>query len=148
MPNIDDEAVFGPMQPEAARDQAAEFLGVSSGVTFDLGKGQTWTLPNQAFMPPDMKRRYLEHLRFMNEDLDTETIADPITGKRRKQSKWPLRLNGTLIDEDELLCRALMGDEVYEQFLAAGGVSGQVRVHWNVMNLQMQDRVKRDPKSN
>jgi hypothetical protein len=80
---------------------------------------------------------------------------------------WPLQFAGELIDEDELLCIALMADDsdergvaareayfedgalpdTYEQFLAADGVPGQVQVHWRVMNLQMEERIKRDPKS-
>ena len=37
--------------------------------------------------------------------------------------------------------------DTYEQFLAADGVPGQVQVHWRVMNLQLEERIKRDPKS-
>lgn len=149
--------------PEAARDQAAEFLGVFAGQDFDLGDGHTWHLPNPNYLPPKMKKRYLEHLRFVNKDLEKETITDPITGKKREQTIWPLQYKGELIDEDELLCIALMGDDVkadreayftdgtvpdtYERFLNAGGVPGQVQVHWRVMSLQMEERVKRDPKS-
>lgn len=149
--------------PGAAADQAAEFLGVFNGQDFDLGGGQKWRLPNPHLIPPAMKKRYLEHLRFMNKDLDKEKVADPITGKPRQQTVWPLTYKGALIDEDELLCIALMGDDVtedraayfkdgtlpetYERFLEAGGVPGQVQVHWRVMNLQMEERLKRDPKS-
>lgn len=156
------------LSPEKAAAQAAEFLGVFAGVDFDLGGGKTWRLPNPSYMPRDMKRRYNEHLRFMNKDLDTETIktTDPITGKQtsRTQTVWPLQYSKELIDEDELLCIALMddGDDAgvgareayfktgalpgtYEQFLKAGGVAGQVQVHWRVMSLQMEERVKRDP---
>ncbi|MCV7212666.1 hypothetical protein H7J75_29020 [Mycolicibacterium canariasense] len=152
------------LSPEKAAAQAAEFLGVFAGVDFDLGGGKTWRLPNPSYMPRDMKRRYNEHLRFMNKDLQKEEIADPVTGKKREQTIWPLQYNDQLIDEDELLCVALMDDsddagvaartaylkdgtlpDVYEQFLKAGGVAGQVQVHWRVMSLQMEERVKRDP---
>lgn len=153
--------------PEAAAGQAAEFLGVFNGQEFDLGDGKTWRLPNPNMIPPAMKKRYLEHLRFMNKDLDKETLTDTnaITGKatKREQTVWPLSFGGELIDEDELLCIALMGEDakadreaffkdgtlpdVYERFLTAGGVPGQVQVHWRVMNLQMEERLKRDPKS-
>ena len=156
----DDER--GAIKPGAARDQAAEFLGVFAGQDFDLG-GSVWHLPNPNYLPPKMKKRYLEHLRFINKDLDREKVIDPVTGKQRAQTTWPLQFGGELIDEDELLCVALMGDDakadrdayfkdgtvpvVYEQFLNAGGVPGQVQVHWRVMSLQMEERVKRDPKS-
>lgn len=149
--------------PEAAIAQAAEFLGVFNGQDLDLGGGQVWHLPNPNLIPPAMKRRYLEHLRFINKDLDKEKVSDPITGKLRQQTVWPLAYKGELVDEDELLCIALMGEDVeadraayfkdgttpdtYTRFIAAGGVPGQVQMHWRVMNLQMEERVKRDPKS-
>ena len=151
------------ISPEKAREQAAEFLGVFAGQDFDLD-GKKWHLPNPNYLPPDMKRRYLEYLRFVNKDLDKEKVADPITGKQREQTVWPLTYNNALIDEDELLCIALMGTgdgkddraayfkdgtlpETYQQFLKAGGVPGQIQVAWRVMNIQMEERVKRDPKS-
>lgn len=150
--------------PEKAREQAAEFLSVFAGVDFDLGTG-VWHLPNPSYLPRDMKRRHMEYMRFINKDLDTEKVPDPITGKQRIQTVWPLSYKGALIDEDELLCIALMSDsddgvaereayfkdgtlpKTYEQFLNAGGVAGQVQMHWRVMNLQMEERIKRDPKS-
>lgn len=157
------ETSEGPVSPEAARDQAREFLGVFAGVDFDLGAGQTWHLPNPNYLPPKMNKRYLEHLRFINKDLDKEKVTDPVTGKQREQTIWPLQYKDELIDENELLCIALMGEDVkadraayfkdgtlpdtYEQFLNAGGVPGQVQVHWRVMSLQMEERIKRDPKS-
>lgn len=140
-----------PIKPEEAARQAADFLGVFSGVEFDLGDNDTWTLPNPSYLPPDMRKRYLEHLRHINEDVDTETISseNPVTGRTSShtQKKWPLRIDGELIDEDELLCRALMTDEVYERFITAGGVPGQIQLQWRVMNLQMEERMRRDPKS-
>lgn len=152
----------GPLTPESAREQAREFAGVFAGADFDLG-GRIWHLPNPNYLPPKMKKRYLEHLRFVNKDLDKETLTDPITGKSREQTVWPLQYQDELIDEDELLCIALMGDDVkadreayfkdgtvpddYEQFLAAGFVPGQLQVQWRVMSAQMEERIKRDNKS-
>lgn len=153
-----------PIKPEEARAQAAEFLGVFAGQDFDLG-GEAWHLPNPNYLPPGMKRRYLEHLQFMSTGLDKDVAEEhPVTGKKMKPAtKWPLCYKGTLIDEDELLCVALMGTdgakdrdayfedgtlpETYARFLEAGGVPGQVQLHWRVMNLQMEERLKRDPKS-
>lgn len=151
------------LTPESAREQAREFAGVFAGADFDLGAGRIWHLPNPNYLPPKMKKRYLEYLRFVNKDLDKEKIPDPVTGKSREQTIWPLQYNGELIDEDELLCIALMGEDVkadreayfkdgtvpadYEQFLAAGFVPGQLQVQWRVMSAQMEERIKRDNKS-
>lgn len=156
----DDDKQLPPIKPEEARRQEAEFFGVAAGFDYDLG-GQTWTLPNPSYMPRDMKKRYNEHLRFMTEDLDTENKPHPVTGKSTKTTKWPLAYKGALIDEDELLCIALMGSDavadrelyfkdgalppLYEKFLNAGGVAGQLQAHWQMMNRQMQERLKQDP---
>jgi hypothetical protein len=137
------------IKPDVARAQEAEFFGVQAGFDYDLGD-DTWTLPNPSYMPPEMKKRYLEHLRFLAEDLDSEPIVDPATGKNvrgRTRNKWPLRKDNVLIDEDELLCRALMEDAVYEKFIKAGGVPGQVQARWQMMNRQMQERLQQDSKS-
>ncbi len=159
----DSDVQLKPIRPEEAQAQAAEFLSVFAGIDFDLGAGEVWHLPNPNYLPPAMKKRYLNHLRFITKDLDKETEKHPVTGKSQTRTVWPLSYKGELIDEDELLCIALMGADVvkdrdayfadgtlpdtYERFLAAGGVPGQVQVHWRVMNLQMEERLKRDPKS-
>jgi hypothetical protein len=157
-----DDNKLAPIRPEAARAQLTEFFGVAAGVELDLGDG-VWVLPNPRFLPPDMKKRYLEHLRFINHDLDTVRVADPVTGKQRTQPVWPLTYKGAVVDEDELLCIALMGTDavadreayfkagtlpgVYERFLTAGGVAGQVQFHWQLMSTQLEERLSRDPKS-
>ena len=142
-----------PMKPAEARAQEAEFFGVATGFDFDLGEGQAWTLPYPRYLPPDMRMRYLEHLRVMNEDMDTQPVPHPVTGKPQKKAIFPLRMKSAitkenpkgLIDEDTLLCVALMGQETYGRFLAAGGVPGQVQARWQLMNRQMEERLTRDP---
>lgn len=167
MPKNDDDDQLVPIKPEQARALAAEFNGTLTGVDYDLGDGNSWCLPNPRYLPPDMRKRYQEHLRFINEDLDKvkETAEHPVTGKRvtTERIKWPLRFGDELIDEDELMCIALMGTDAkadraayfengalpdtYAQFLKAGGVPGQIQVHWQMMNTQMAERVSRDSKS-
>lgn len=138
------EEPLRPMKPEAARQQEAEFFGVATGYDYDIGDG-TWTLPYPRYLPPDMRKRYMEHLRAMNEDLDQETYEHPVTGKRLKRAKFPMRIKNVIIDEDELMCIALMTQETYDKFLAAGGVPGQVQARWQMMNRQMEERLRRDP---
>jgi hypothetical protein len=161
----DDENYREPASPEEAIEQAAEFLGVFAYKEFVLSDGFSWKLPNPGVMPRDMKRRHKEFQRFLSNDLDKEKIKDPITGRQREQNKWPLSYKGAEIDEEELLCIALMSEsdkgieerdaylredtlpELYKRFLNAGGVAGLVQWWWNVMHLQLEERVKRDPKS-
>jgi hypothetical protein len=150
-----------PIRPDKAREQATEYLGVMADIAFDLGDGATWVLPNPALMPPPMKRRYMEHLRFMSEDLDTVERTDPITKETRQVQKYPLRRKGKLINDEELLAVALMGEdgdyekyvkdgtlpETYQRFLNAGGVPGQIGTAWQMMERQLRERARQDSKS-
>lgn len=136
-----------PVKPREARDQATEYLGFMGSVIYDLGNEETWELPNPQFMPPDMEERYNEHIKFMAEGLDTEDRKDPITGETRPVQKFPLRLDGKLINDKELLCIALMGAPTYKKFLKAGGVPGQISTAWQMMQRQFQERLRQDSKS-
>lgn len=136
-----------PVKPREARDQATEYLGFMGSVIYDLGNDETWELPNPQLMPPDMQDRYNEHLRFMTEDLDTVDRKDPITGETRPVQKYPLRHKDKLINDNELMCIALMGDATYKKFLKAGGVPGQISTAWQMMQRQLQERLKQDSKS-
>ncbi|ART69122.1 hypothetical protein BTO20_11495 [Mycobacterium dioxanotrophicus] len=152
-----------PIKPEAAAAQATDYLGFMGSAVYDLGEGETWTLPNPNMMPPAMKNRYLEHLRFMAEDLDTDERKDPITGEMRPVQKFPIRHGGKLINDEELLAIALMGTDaeedraaylkdgtlpaVYAKFLKAGGVPGQLNTAWQMMERQLRERMKQDSKS-
>lgn len=157
-----DEDNSRPLNLEAAREQEAEFFGTKAGVDYDLGGGEKWTLPNPSFMPRDMSRRHREHLRFLTNDLETVGKVNHLTGK--KTPAFPLSYKGELIDEDDLLCIALMGTdakadrdayfkdgtlpETYQKFLNAGGLPGQIQSRWQMLNRQMQERLMQDPKSN
>lgn len=168
---VTDDAKNHPIRPRESREQATDYLGFMASVVYDLGESRTWELPNPSFMDPEMKARYLEHLRFMAEDLDTVERTDPVTKDTTHVQRYPLRYNGKLINDEELLCVALMGGDddyekyietgsqskgkwlrgalpdTYERFLAAGGVPGQVNTAWQVMQRQLQERLQRDSKS-
>lgn len=136
-----------PINPRAAREQAAEFLGFMAGVPFKIGENKVWELPNPAFLDTEQRKRYREYQQTMKE-LDTESVPHPIIdGKMIERTIWPYTLNKEDFDADEQLCIALMGDDTYKKFLAAGGVPGQIDVHWNVMQRQLEERMKRDSKS-
>lgn len=136
-----------PIKPKEARDQATEYLGFMGSITYDLGDGDTFELPNPQLMPPDMESRYNEHLRSMADDLDSVKQKNPITGEERDVPKYPLAIGGKLINDKELLCIALMGEDTYKKFLAAGGVPGQIQTAWQMMERQLRERMKSDSKS-
>ena len=136
-----------PIKPKDAREQATEYLGFMGSVTYDLGDDETFELPNPQLMDPDMETRYNEYLRFVSEDLDTVEQKNPITGETKNVPKYPLRYEGKLINDKELLCIALMGEPTYKKFLKAGGVPGQISTSWQMMNRQFQERLRQDSKS-
>lgn len=166
----DDDSMQHPIRPRESREQATDYLGFMASVIYDLG-GTTWELPNPSFMDPEMKSRYLEHLRFMSEDIDTKIQVNPVTKEEVPVPLYPVRYKKKLINDEELLCVALMGDdgdyekyletgvkaagkwlkgelpEVYKRFLAAGGVPGQISTSWQVMQHQLKERLQRDSKS-
>lgn len=138
-----------PVDPKKARGQAADLLGFMAGVTFDLGGGEVWELPNPAFLDTEQRKRYRDYLREMNA-LDTELIDHPlIAGKKVERTIYPYLKDGQDYDPDEQLCIALMGSRaIYDKFLAAGGVPGQIDTHWKLMQRQLEERTKIDSKSN
>lgn len=136
-----------PIKPAEASAQASEYLGFMGSVIYDLGDSETFELPNPSLMPPDMKARYTEHQRFMAEDLDTKDQTNPITKEVSQVQVWPLRKDGKLINDEELLCIALMGEKTYRKFLKAGGVPGQINTAWQMMRRQFEERLKQDSKS-
>ncbi len=136
-----------PVKPEEAAAIAAEYLGSMRGIRFDLGNGESWELPNPAFMKPDQRARYKDHQRYMK-TMTKEFVPHPIIdGKMVEQFIYPYEKDGEPVDEDELLCKALMGDDIYNKFIDAGGAPGQIQVHWNVMNRQLARRMAADSKS-
>lgn len=143
---MSDIADRNPIKPAEAAAQAAEYLGVMAGVTFDLD-GELWELRNPAFLSVEQRERYKRHQKFMK-TLDKEAVPHPIIeGKSVEQFVYPYEKDGNLIDEDVLLCQALMGEDIYKKFIAAGGAPGQVQVHWNVMSRQLAKRMAEDSKS-
>ena len=171
MSDNDDIQAAHPVRPDKARAQATDYLGFMGSVIYDLGDGETWELPNPSLMPPDMKARYLEHVQFLAEELDTVERVDPVTREARPVQKYPAQHQGKLVNDEELLCVALMGEDgdyekyletavkaegkrlkgdlpdTYAKFLAAGGVPGQISTAWQVMNRQLEERARRDSKS-
>lgn len=136
-----------PVDPKKAREQAADYLGFMAGVPFNLDGGGTWELPNPAFLDTEQRKRYRDYQRTMKE-LDKETVDHPfIDGKTVEQTIYPYLKGGKDFDADEQLCIALMGLDTYEKFIKAGGVPGQIDVHWKMMQKQLEERLKSDSKS-
>lgn len=171
MPNDVAEKMY-PINPRKAREQAAAALGFLASCRFELDNGETWELPLRDFADLDMRKRLRAHDRYMK-SMDKEQVSNPVTGKESERFITPYQKHGQDVDEAELLCVALMGEGVeliehdgcqlpldyvqyleegtlpplYERFLRAGGVPGQIAIQWMDMSRQISDRAKYDSKS-
>ena len=141
-----------PVDNVALREQAAEYLGFKPYVDLDIGDGEVFTLYYRDLLPPDQYLAMQEHERFMREDLDTETVPDDIVdGRTLTRPKSPPRVNGELIYPEAHQAKLIMSCDprpnVYERFIAAGGVPGQIQMFWTECVLRMKDRAVKDSKS-
>jgi hypothetical protein len=152
MPENDDanELLLRPTRPDEAREQARECLGFIRGRVFDLGDDRTWELPNPSLLDDEQQQRYSEYLHLYNHKVDQEPDVRDEHGNvlRRGGPKDPPQIDGEMIEPADIaLAKALMGDEVYQTFVAAGGRSSQIRLHWTEMSRRIIERLRDDSKS-
>jgi hypothetical protein len=142
-----------PIKPGEAIEQAAEFLGFMSGIQFDIGDGKTWTLPNPSLLEDEQADRYnqvLVDLQAEAERLDRapDILNDDGSFKSKGAILTPERIDGVIVpNQDVRIAKALMGEDVFAKFKAAGGRASQITIHWQQMGKFMRDRERRDPKS-
>lgn len=150
--------------PKDARDQAAEFLGFAASETIELSNGDSVEIPNPGLLDDDQQERY-DALQFELESCDydddieiperTVTHADgrvEILQPARTVKgglKDPLRKNGQLLSPgyNQRLALAILGEEGYAKFKAAGGRAADVSLMWRKMKKQWDERQDADSKS-
>lgn len=142
---------------QEAKDQAAEYFGIASGVTIQQGN-EIFEIPNPGLLDDEQQERW-EELQFELEACDREpdieipetTLDDgTVVPARviRGDVKRPYRIGGELMKPsyNVRLAKVLFGDR-YEAFKKAGGSGNQVGLIWAKMNDEFQKRVEADPKS-
>jgi hypothetical protein len=155
-PSVDDIAEFQrlyPVKPKDAIEQTAQYLGFMTGIEFDIGGGQTWTLPNPSLLDDEQEDRYNQELVDMELEAEQYDRAPDVLdddGKfvRKGEILTPERIEGKVVpNRDVRIAKALMGEDVYVKFKAAGGKASQLTLHWNQMGKFMRDRAAKDSKS-
>lgn len=139
-----------PLKPRDAIEQAAEFLGFMSGIPIDIGNGETWVVPNPSLLDDDQEDRYneaLNEIRKEDEQLDRHPLIDGEDGPKGAIIE-PAQIDGVLVPNRNVrIAKALMGDDTYAKFKAAGGKASQITIHWQQMGKFMRERAARDSKS-
>ncbi|MBZ4574705.1 hypothetical protein [Mycobacterium avium] len=133
---------------EAAREQAAEYLGYVASEKIRTPRGDVFEIPNPSLLDDEQQQRYDElQLEVESWDRHDDVLNDDGTVKHRGALKEPSRKDGVLVENYNIqLAKAIFGDR-YEAFKAAGGRANDVAFLWAKMNKSIADRRKADSKS-
>ncbi|CQD03785.1 gp32 protein [Mycobacterium europaeum] len=138
---------------EAAREQAAQYLGYVASEKIRTPRGEVFEIPNPSLLDDDQQQRY-DQLQLETESWERhdDVLNEDGTVKTRGMIKEPARKTGedgnpVLVENYQIqLAKAIFGDR-YEAFKAAGGRANDVSFIWAKMNKQIADRRKQDSKS-
>jgi hypothetical protein len=135
---------------EAAREQAAEYLGFTASERITTPRGEVFEIPNPSLLDDEQLPRY-DALQLEVESWDHEPDDVDEDGKvvRRGELKEPNRktVDGqtVLVENYHIqLAKAIFGDR-YEAFRAAGGRAADVTLVWRKMSREMAQRRDADP---
>ena len=131
---------------EAAREQAAEYLGFAASERIEVG-GKVFEIPNPSLLDDDQQSRVDALDIEMDEEWDRhpETKAEDGT-TRPGMLKRPYRKNGAPVNYNVRLAQAIFGDD-YDEFKRLGGRSADVQLIWSKMNVELAKRRDDDSKS-
>lgn len=132
---------------EAAREQAAEYLGFVASERIVTKEG-VFEIPNPSLLDDEQQARY-DQLQLDSESWDRhpDVLNEDGTVKFRGQLKEPYRKNGKAVEGYNIqLAKAIFGER-YDAFKKAGGRSNDVAFFWSKMNKMLADRVSHDSKS-
>jgi hypothetical protein len=132
---------------EAARDQAAEFLGFTAGERIVTNQG-SFEIPNPSLLDEDQQAGVdaLDVDMDENWDRHPDVLNEDGTVKSRGALKVPYRKKGEPVNYNTLLAKAIFGER-YPAFKAAGGRPNDLAVIWSRMNQEMAARRDADNKS-
>lgn len=133
---------------EAAREQAANYLGYVASERIRTPRGDVFEIPNPTLLDDEQQQRYDElQLEVESWDRHDDVLNDDGTVKTRGAVKDPARKGGELVENYNIqLAKAIFGDR-YEAFKTAGGRANDVSFIWAKMNKVIADRRAADSKS-
>lgn len=138
---------------EAAREQAADYLGYVASEKIRTPRGDVFEIPNPSLLDDDQQQRYdALQLEVESWDRHPDVLNDDGTVKTRGALKDPARKtdadgNTVLVENYSIqLAKAIFGDR-YEAFKAAGGRANDVSFIWAKMNQVIANKLAADSKS-
>lgn len=133
---------------EAAREQAAEYLGYVASEKIRTPRGDVFEIPNPSLLDDEQQTRYdALQLDVESWDRHDDILNEDGTVKVRGALKDPARKNGELVENYSIqLAKAIFGDR-YEAFRAAGGRANDVSFIWAKMNKVIAEKRAADSKS-
>lgn len=132
---------------EAAREQAAEYLGFAASERITT-KNEVFEIPNPSLLDDDQQDR-VDALDIEMEGWDRypDALNEDGSVKARGALKLPYRTkDGEPARYNVRLAQAIFGDK-FEAFKAAGGQSSDVQLMWSKMRRQLEERRAADSKS-
>lgn len=133
---------------EAAREQAAEYLGYVASERIRTPRGDVFEIPNPSLLDDEQQARYdLLQLEVESWDRYDDVLNDDGSVKTRGAIKDPARKDGELVENYNIqLAKAIFGER-YDAFKAAGGRANDVSFIWAKMNKTIADKRAADSKS-
>lgn len=133
---------------EAAREQAADYLGFVASVSITTKEG-VFEIPNPSMLDDDQQDR-VDALHIEMESWDRHEPPVNADGSVKPGALGPLRVpyrrDGEPVNYNVRLAKAIFGDR-FEAFKAAGGRSSDVELTWSKMNQELAKRRETDSKS-
>jgi len=130
---------------QEAMEQTADFFGFDLCERIDVG-GEIFEIYFRDLLDRDTNARveavYTEYAKCDREEItlsDGSTVPGPYKDPRTKDGKE--------FDLEWRLAVALWGEEKAERFVKAGGPPGLILMVWSKQRTQINERMKRDPKS-
>jgi hypothetical protein len=135
---------------EEFREQAFEAKSTFAHIELEVG-GKTFVVPNPMALDDPTQARVEQFQR--GEGLDRVTIYDDdgkplkgVDGEPVTRIKEPHQIDGKVLEPVSVRsARAILGDDVHEAFIAAGGRSSDVTLAWDYMMNQVKERTESDP---
>uniref|UniRef100_A0AAU8GPG3 Tail assembly chaperone n=1 Tax=Mycobacterium Phage BigBubba TaxID=3158890 RepID=A0AAU8GPG3_9CAUD len=134
------------------RVQAIESEGALSSLEIEADNGEVFVIPHPLMLNDEEQERIEKHNR--GDGLDREQLFDEdgepmkdLAGNPMTRIVEPHKINGVECPPTVVRSAiAIMGEEAYARFKAAGGHANDVQLAWNYLVATTKEREEEDPK--